>query len=108
MMLNLSVRCGSPSGTCVGLTCASCLVTIINLTRLNVLIGRTGVLEALRAAVAAVVQYDKWDEALPHDTFGLNTHVNTATKVSPFEFAHGFPAQVPHDNGLGRETGVPR
>ena len=92
----------------MGLNCASCLVTILNPTRLNVLIGRPGVLEALRAAVAAVVQYDKWDEALPHDTFGLNTHVNTATKVSPFEFAHGFPAQVPHGNGLGRETGVPR
>ena len=33
------------------------------------------VLEALRAAVATVVQYDEWDEALPHVTFGLNTHV---------------------------------
>ena len=55
------------------------------------------VLEALRAAVATVVQYDEWDEALPH---GLNTHVSTATKVSPFEFAHGFPAQVPLTMGL--------
>jgi len=53
------------------------------------------VLEVLRAAVATVVQYDEWDEALPHETFGLNTHVSTATKVSPFEFAHGFPARVP-------------
>jgi len=55
------------------------------------------VLEALRAAVATVVQYDEWDEALPH---GLNTHVSTATKVSPFEFAHGFPARVPLTMGL--------
>ena len=29
------------------------------------------VLEALRAAVATVVQYDEWDVALPHVTFGL-------------------------------------
>ena len=35
------------------------------------------VLEALRAAVATVVQYNEWDEALPHVTFGLNTHVST-------------------------------
>ena len=46
-------------------------------------------------ADATVVQYDEWDEALPHVTFGLNTHTSTATKVSPFEFAHGFPARVP-------------
>jgi len=52
-------------------------------------------MEALRAAVATVAQYDGWDLALPHITFGLNTHVSTATKVSPFEFAHGFPARVP-------------
>jgi hypothetical protein len=58
------------------------------------------VLEALRAAVATVVQYDEWDEALPHVTFGLNTHMSTATKVSPFEFAHGFPARVPLTMGL--------
>ena len=32
---------------------------------------------------------------LPHIKFGLNTHVSTATKVSPFEFAHGFTAWVP-------------
>jgi len=57
-------------------------------------------LKALRAAVATVVQYDKWDEALPYVTFGLNTHVSTATKVSPFEFAHGFPARVPLTMGL--------
>ena len=42
------------------------------------------VMEALRAAVATVAQYDEWDLALPHITFGLNTHVSTATKVSPF------------------------
>jgi len=53
------------------------------------------VMEALRAAVATVAQYDEWDLTLPHITFGLNTHFSTATKVSPFEFAHGFPARVP-------------
>jgi len=58
------------------------------------------VLEALRAALATVVQYDEWDEALPHVTFGLNTHVSTATKVSLCEFAHGFPARVPLTMGL--------
>ena len=31
------------------------------------------VMEALRAAVATVAQYDEWDLALPHITFGLNT-----------------------------------
>jgi len=51
-------------------------------------------MEALRAAVATVAQYDEWDLALPHIMFGLNTHVST-TKVSPFEFAHGFQVQVP-------------
>ena len=63
------------------------------------------VLETLRTAVDTVVQYDEWDEALPHVTFGLNTHMSTATKVSPFELADGFPARVPF-NGLGRATGV--
>ena len=58
------------------------------------------VLEALRAALATVVQYDEWDETLPHVTFGLNTHVSTATKVSLFKFAHGFPARVPLTMGL--------
>jgi len=53
------------------------------------------VLEALRAAGGTVVQYDEWDEALPHVTFGLNTHMSTVTKVSPFEFAHGFPHGCP-------------
>ena len=52
------------------------------------------VMEALRAAVATVAQYEEWDLALPRITFGLNTHVSTATKLSPFEFAHGFPARV--------------
>ena len=37
------------------------------------------VLEALRAAVTTVVQYDEWDRALPHITFGLNNHVSTAS-----------------------------
>ena len=32
--------------------------------------------------------------------FSLNTHVNSATKVSPFEFAHGFKARVPLTLGL--------
>jgi hypothetical protein len=53
------------------------------------------VMEALRAAVATVAQYDEWDLALPHITFGLNTHISTTTKLSPFEFTHGFPARVP-------------
>jgi len=61
-------------------------------------------LEALRAAVATVVQYDEWDEALPHVTFGLNTHVSSATKVTPFEFAHGFKARVPLTLGLTVDT----
>jgi len=52
-------------------------------------------MEALRATVATVAQYDEWDLALPHITFGLNTHINTTTKLSPFEFAHGFQARVP-------------
>jgi len=53
------------------------------------------VLEALRAAVATVVQYDEWDEVLAHITFGLNSHVSSATKLSPFEFAREFKAWVP-------------
>ena len=58
------------------------------------------VLEVLRAAVATVVQFDEWDEVLPHVTFGLNTHLSTVTKVSPFEFAHWFLARVPLTMGL--------
>ena len=58
------------------------------------------VLEALRAAIATVVQYDEWDLALPHITSGLNNHVSAATQVSPFDFAHGFPARVPFTLGV--------
>ena len=53
------------------------------------------VLEALRAAVASVTDFDQWDQALPHLCFGLNTHPSSATNTSPFELAHGFPARVP-------------
>jgi len=58
------------------------------------------VLEGLRAAVATAVQYDEWDLALPHITFGLNSHISAVTGVSPFEFAHGFPPRVPMTIGL--------
>ena len=51
-------------------------------------------LEVLQAAVATVVQYDEWD------LFGLNNHVSTATRVSPFEFAHGFLVRVPLTLGV--------
>ena len=64
---------------------------------------QTRILEALRVAVATVVQYNEWDEALPHVTFGLNTHVSSATKVSPFEFAHGFETRVPLTLGLAEK-----
>jgi len=37
------------------------------------------VLEALRATLTTVVQYDEWDRALPHITFSLNNHVSVAT-----------------------------
>ena len=53
------------------------------------------VLEALRAAVSSVTDFDQWDQALPHLCFGLNTHPSSATHISPFELAHGFPARVP-------------
>ena len=53
------------------------------------------VLEALRAAVYTVKDFDAWDEALPHICFGLNTHLSLATRTSAFELAHGFPARVP-------------
>jgi len=56
-------------------------------------------MEALWAAVATVAQYDQWDLALPHITFGLITHVSTTTRVSPFEFAHGFPVRLPLTSG---------
>jgi len=54
----------------------------------------------LRAAVAAVAQYDEWDDSLPHVTYELNTHMSAATKVSPFEFTHGFRARVLLTTGL--------
>ena len=41
-----------------------------------------------------MVQYEEWDEALPHVTFGLITHVSTATNMSLFEFVRGFPARA--------------
>jgi len=52
------------------------------------------VLEALRVVVATVVQYDEWDEALPYVMFGPNTHVSTATNVSPLRMFswHAFPS----------------
>jgi hypothetical protein len=50
--------------------------------------------------VTTVVQYDEWDLALPHITFGLNSHISAATGVSPFEFAHGFSPRVPLTMGL--------
>jgi hypothetical protein len=53
------------------------------------------VLEALRAAVSSVTDFDQWDQALPHLCFGLNTHPSSVTHTSPFELAHGFPARVP-------------
>ena len=55
-------------------------------------------MEALRAAVATVAQYDEWDLALQYITFGLNTHISTTTKLSPLEFAHWFP------EGGGQDT----
>jgi len=48
------------------------------------------VLEALRAAVSSVTDFDQWDQALPHLCFGLNTHPSSATHVSPFELAMDF------------------
>jgi hypothetical protein len=54
------------------------------------------VLEALRAAVSSVTDFDQWDQALPPLCFGLNTHPSSATNTSPFELAHGFPARVPY------------
>jgi len=65
------------------------------------------VLEALRAAVATVVQYDEWDRALPYVTFGLNNHVSTATRMSLFEFAHGFTARTPLTLGLPDDRPLP-
>ena len=56
------------------------------------------VLEALR--VAASTCADAWDEVLPHLCFGLNSHVSSATGMSPFELANGFPARVPMALGI--------
>jgi hypothetical protein len=53
------------------------------------------VLEALRAAVSSVTDFDEWDQSMPHLCFGLNTHPSSATNTSPFELEHGFPARVP-------------
>jgi hypothetical protein len=61
------------------------------------------VLEALCGAVVTVTSYDEWEEALPHLCFGLNTHVSSATGVSPFELTHGFPVRVPHTFGIVRD-----
>ena len=58
------------------------------------------ILEALRAAVATVGQYDEWDQALPHICFGLNTHPSSVTNTSPFEHIHGFAARTPLTWGL--------
>jgi len=65
------------------------------------------VLEALRAAVTTVVQYDEWDRALPHITFSLNNHVSTATRMSPFEFAHGFTTRTLLTLGLTDDRPLP-
>jgi len=58
------------------------------------------VLEGPQMVVATVVQYDDWDLTLPHNTFGLNSHISAGTGVSPFEFAHGFSPRVPLTMGL--------
>ena len=64
------------------------------------------VLEALRAAVSSVTDFDQWDQALPHLCFGLNTHPSSATNTSPFELAHGFPARVPLTLDLAAHAGL--
>jgi len=61
-------------------------------------------LDALRAVVATVVHNDEWDETLLHVTFGGNTYVSSATKVSRFEFVHGFKTQVPLTLRLAADT----
>jgi hypothetical protein len=45
------------------------------------------VLEALRAAVSSVTNYDEWDTVLPQICFSLNSQVSSATGDSPFELA---------------------
>jgi len=65
------------------------------------------VLEALREAVTTVVQYDEWNRALPQITFRLNNHISTATRMSLFEFAHGFTARTPLPLGVTDNRTVP-
>ena len=57
--------------------------------------------------MTTVVQYDKWDQALPHITCGLNNHISTATCISPFEFAHGFTARTPLTLGVTDNRPLP-
>jgi len=99
-MSNLSVPSGSPYSNCAEQSCVSRPVTTRSLIQQNEQIARSW----KRAAVATVVQYDEWDEVLSHVTFSLNTHVSSATKVSPFEFAHGFKSWVPLTLGLTVDT----
>jgi len=87
------MACGKICGRCVGVNFK--FTSSFNPQSDPAELANRQVMEALRAAVATVVQYDEWDLALPHITFGLNTHVSSATKVSPFDFANGFPARVP-------------
>jgi hypothetical protein len=54
--------------------------------------------------VSSVTDFDQWDQALTHLCFGLNTHPSSATHVSPFELAHGFPARVPLTLDLAAHT----
>jgi hypothetical protein len=66
------------------------------------------VLEALRAVVASVTDFDQWDQALLHLCFGLNTHPSSATNTSPsFELAHGFPGRVPLTLDLAEHARIP-
>ena len=53
------------------------------------------VLEALRAAVSSVTDFNQWDQEMPHLCFGLNTHPSSVTNTLPFELVHGFPARMP-------------
>ena len=53
------------------------------------------VLEALRTSVETVTAFEDWDLALPQLCFQLNNSVSSATGMSPFELAHGFPARTP-------------
>ena len=50
--------------------------------------------------MTTVVQYDERNRALLHITFGLNNHISTATRMSLFEFAHGFTARTPLTLGV--------